>query len=107
MNQREEYNRHRIFTCNELNISVNQYNWFRRLANKLQLKYIRSCNGYTQPFFEKQDEEREVIWCHQIGKKAEALKLFVYHQTDPRGASLYLAKYRINDENYHNAHCIY
>lgn len=105
--QREQYNIDRERACTALGITVNQYNWFRRLGNELNLKYTRSCNGYTQPFFEEQDDKREELWTKQAVDKANKLKLHVYFETDPRGAPLYLDTKPMDQTNYNYGHCIY
>jgi hypothetical protein len=106
MNQKEEYNRHRIFTCNELNITKNQYNYIRRVAKKINQMDCNSCNGdidnrlYDKLFLTTYSALEDYI--KKINKD-----LYIYHQSDPRGASLYLAKHRIDGETYHHAQCIY
>lgn len=103
--QREYYNHDRKLVCEALNITVNQYNAFRRIGSALHAIYENDCNGLysdeeeynknTAPLYEKAD------------KMAKDLGLFIYYQTDPRGATIYLDTKEIPDNNYNRAHCIY
>lgn len=50
------------------------------------------------------DEERLMQEASSI---AEAVGLKAYHQSDPRGCSLYLIDETMNDTNYHNGMPVY
>jgi hypothetical protein len=59
-----------------------------------------SCNGYYSERAEKAAETRE----SNLEKRAESIaqkyNLHAYHQSDPRGWSLYLITPEMNDSNY-------
>lgn len=106
--EREYYNSYRQSVCERLSITEAQYNWFRRMGDKLHMLYERQCNGYTQKFFEEQDGKREEYWNKQINDKAIKLGLFVYYQSDPRGATIYLSETdNMTPSNYNNGVCVY
>lgn len=96
--ERERYNEDREKACNRLNLTRREYNWFRLRGEELRKIYENNCNG---------KEENTCFAETEIEKKAEELKLFVYFQTDPRGASLYLDIKPIPNNNYTQAVCIY
>jgi len=103
--ERQRYNEDRAITCKRLGITKNQYNWFRREAEKLHKLYEDNCNG----IFESESQyikDTEAIE-NKIMVKAGGLKLYQYFQTDPRGASLYLDTKAIPENNYTQAVCIY
>lgn len=103
--EREHYNKDREIICNRLGITKNQYNWFRRKGQELHRIYEDNCNGAIQTdeqyFALTEPIEKQVI------EKAKSLGLFAYFQTDPRGATIYLDKKPIPENNYNQAHCIY
>ena len=103
--EREYYNIQRDRTCERLSITKNQYNWLRRKSEELHKVYENNCNGlYEQEYdYIREARAKEGV----IHKKALDLCLFDYFQTDPRGATLYLDKDPIPDNNYTNACCIY
>jgi hypothetical protein len=103
--EREFYNVQRENTCQRLGITKNQYNWFRREGNKLHKVYEDYCNGIIEAQEEYEDTTTRFEDC--INKKALSLKLYIYFQTDPRGATIYLDKQPIQDNAYTNASCIY
>lgn len=103
--EREYYNLQRQTTCESLGITKSQYNWFRRNGEKLHRIYENECNG----LYESEEaynlarswvEEETDTKCQQLG-------LYVYYQTDPRGATIYLDAKPIPRNNYTTAHCIY
>ena len=103
--ERERYNHDREITCQRLNITENKYNWLRRKGQELHKIYEDNCNGVIQTDEEyyKQTEpiEKEVnVYCKNLG-------LFVYFQTDPRSATIYVDTKPIPDDNYNQAQCIY
>jgi hypothetical protein len=103
--ERADYNRDRAIKCKELNITENQYNWLRRKGEELRRIYTAACNGeidYGQEYERAVNPlEKSVI------KYAGKLGLFVYFQTDPRGATIYADIKPIPEANYNRAHCIY
>lgn len=104
--QREQYNHNRKITCDRLGITKNTYNYFRRLGEQLHKIYEDSCNGVIDT-----EEEYEIATspiCAQIDSMARDLDLYVFYQTDPRGATIYLSKNEISEDSYNiDAECIY
>lgn len=102
--ERESYNIHRDNVCENLGITKNQYNWFRRKGEILHQMYEFNCNGdFTE---ERYDEVTKPMY-EDIDRKASSLGLFIYYQTDPRGATIYADRKPIPDNAYTNACCIY
>ena len=103
--ERQHYNKDREITCKRLGITENQYNWLRRKGEELHKIYEDNCNGVIQT-----DDEyfalTEVIE-KQVKEYIKPLGLHVYFQTDPRGATVYVDKEPIPENNYNQAHCIY
>lgn len=95
--ERNEYNIQRAKECALLGIQKNQYNSFRLLGEKLRNLYVMNCNGeINEEDYESKTQELYV----KADKKAADLGLFIYYQTDPRGASLYLSTDPMTDSNY-------
>lgn len=102
--ERERYNLIRQRISDDLNITINQFNWFRRKANELNQVYVNGCNGeYPEEEYNATVEPLE----QAILNKATKAGLNVYFQRDPRGASLYLDTQPIPANNYTKAKCIY
>lgn len=99
--ERKYYNIHREKTCKALNITKYQYNYLRRKGEALRKVYVDHCNGDFSL------ENNETILEKEILNKACDLKLYLYLQTDPRGATIYLDKKPIPENNYTQAYCIY
>jgi len=102
---RAYYNECRDRACNRLGITENQYNWFRREGEKLRKVYENNCNGLYDTDFAYEMAEGETL--NKIVEKATALRLELFFQTDPRGATIYLDTKEIPDNNYTQAVCIY
>jgi len=103
--ERDMYNKDRNIICACLGITVNQYNWFRRMGEKLHKIYENDCNGLYE------SEDIALVLAEEIMQpttlKANKLGLDIYYQTDPRGATIYLDTKPIAKNAYNNAHCIY
>jgi len=103
--ERERYNQDRVRVCERLGITINQYNWLRRKGEALRKVYEDSCNGviaedaYDLLTTSIEDNVKEYI--------SGGEKYFVYFQTDPRGATIYLDTKPIPENNYAQAVCIY
>lgn len=104
--QRDQYNHDRDITCERLGITVNQYNWFRRIGNDLHKWYEESCNGTVEDALYEQSTD---TLYEKADKKAKELGLHIFYQTDPRGATIYLSHDKIEDNNYNRfgSECIY
>ena len=97
--ERESYNQDRDRACERLGITKNQYNWFRLRGIELHKIYENECNGIE-------------VDSHLEGDIITAIRsrlngLYLYIQTDPRGASIYLDTKAIPNNNYTQAVCIY
>jgi hypothetical protein len=96
--ERDQHNKSRDLTCKELNISKNDYNWFRRKGHLLHKVYEDNCNGViTEQEYEK---TTSFLYAH-TDRKAQDMDLYIYYQTDPRGGTIYLSKDKeMNQTNY-------
>jgi len=101
--EREYYNVRRKNVCDRIGINENQYNWLRRKGEELHRLYVADCNGEACPVQEAIEQDLY----KKIDKYIKPLNLLIYYQTDPRGATIYLDKEPIPDNNYTQAHCIY
>ncbi len=103
--ERGAYNKDRQKVCELLGITKNQYNAFRRIGSALKTAYEQNCNGVFQTEQEYLDiiaplEAKAVSMAGKVG-------LYVYFQTDPRGATIYLDTKPIPKDNYTSGRCIY
>ena len=110
--EKEYYNEQRQRACDKLGITKNDYNWFRRHGERLHRLYEFQCNGVDDNGFSSEKTvARWDKWELELEKKIDikrfALGLYVYLQTDPRGATVYLDKQPIPENNYTQAVCIY
>ncbi len=104
--ERNYYNIHRDNACEKLNITVNQYNWFRRFGDRLHKILENDCNGvYT----EEESQTLMNVADGEIGNyiRANKLNLYSFFQTDPRGATIYLDTKPIERNRYTDTFCIY
>lgn len=104
--EREHYNKDREITCKRLNITENQYNWLRRKGQALHKIYEDNCNGIIQ------DDDTYFALTGVIENQIKEYLghigiFFVYFQTDPRGATIYVDTKPIPENNYNQAECIY
>jgi len=106
--ERAVYNQDRERACKRLGISKNQYNWFRREGEKLHRLYEQDCNGELNLNYDNGEYDNFMKpYYRMVEAKALILGLFVYFQTDPRGATIYLDTVKIPENNYTQAVCIY
>jgi len=109
--ERERYNEDRERACKRLGITRNQYNWLRRKGEEYRLACEENCNGtYTEQQYEVRTKCLENGIYHYLLKQELNTKkhqMFVYFQTDPRGATIYLDTKEIPSNNYTQAVCIY
>src|SRR3990167_4154324 len=69
------------------------------ISRKLNAIGVRGCNGRSDSQ-EKRDQTTEDRLTHRATRLAESIGLRFYHQTDPRGCSVYLIDRNMNDSNY-------
>jgi hypothetical protein len=111
--QREEYNIHRANACEGLKITGSKYNWFRRYGQTLHKIYENQCNGYQNDYGKEDqkeaaaDEREEQVINDALQAEAQNLGLFLFLQTDPRGATVYLNTEAMTPSNYNQGYCIY
>jgi|GEM_PF-6466094 len=103
--EREQYNQYRQAVCERLGITKNQFNWFRRIGENIRFLHEGYCNGLVSN--EAVHEIQLAEWYGKANKKANSLKLYIFYQTDPRGATIYLDDKPIPSNNYTIASCIY
>ena len=102
--EREGYNKSRQRACDVLGITINRYNAYRRLGAELHKIYENNCNGeLTEAAYEAAVTPLYVA----TERMAAQDGLHIFFQTDPRGATVYLDKKEIPDNNYTQAKCIY
>ena len=102
---REEYNIRRQNICNMLGITKNRYNAYRRIGDALRKIYENNCNGLYET--ESHYELACLPYEQAAGGMARKDGLHIYYQTDPRGATIYLDKIEIPNNNYTKAYVIY
>lgn len=101
--QRESYNLDREIKCQRLEISKNDYNWFRRVGEELHKYYEFDCNGvdnFGNEWTEEKSQEAEGKLQEKAISKATKLGLDIYFQTDPRGGTIYLSKELMTQSTY-------
>lgn len=103
--EREQYNIDRVRTCERLGIRELDYNAFRRIGQSLHKIYEMDCNG---EFKNEPDYEEAVNDYYKAGNNlAKRLNLHIFYQTDPRGATIYLSKEPIPENNYTISSLVY
>ena len=102
--ERNEYNEQREKVCKSLMITKNNYNWLRRKGEGLHKLYEDNCNGDIGEA--SYEVETKTIY-DLVNEYITSIKLYVYYQTDPRGATIYLDKEPIPENNYTRAICIW
>ncbi len=115
--EREEYNKRREHIGKEYGINKNEYNRLRRTAHALSDADTNYANGtqgnrnhYSEPKYHGNKILNEYTEKHHkkdtnaaFSKSQALLKkkgIHAFHQTDPRGASLYIGKKRIHRDRY-------
>ena len=84
-------------TIEEQSATINVYNRLKPIAKKLSNLDIKSCNGDITD--EKYDLQADKLMTQADGL-AEQIDLIAYHQSDPRGCSLYLIDSTMDDSTY-------
>lgn len=112
--QQERYQQDIRITCERLNIAYSDYVMFRNYGNRIHRLYENECNGFQDANFnwdteaEKENGKKIDQWVRLAKKKAQGLGLYIFFQTDPRGATIYLSKNPIPENSYNtSAECIY
>lgn len=99
--------------CEKLGITEGQWSYIKRISTTLGYLYANECNGFSDDAgnwderANKRNEARIARWESYAIAFAKRNKLHIYLQTDPRGASIYLDKKPIPQNNYSRAICVY
>jgi len=64
-----------------------------------------ACNGEVSDSGEYENLVNPIY--DKIGEYVKKLGLYIYYQTDPRGATIYVDKNRIPENDYTRAYCVY
>ncbi len=104
--EREEYNEYRTSVCEKLGINKTQYNRLRQYQNKMHQLDENNCNGDITE--EEYTREINLVYGNIENYLLKINKgLSFFHQSDPRGVSLYIDTKTIQRNNYTTANCIY
>ena len=94
-----------------VSLVINVYKRLLPVSRQLNLIGIRQCNGYASTDWgrkqETRDSKKETKLLNRAISLADELGLQAYHQTDPRGVSLYLITNEMDSTNYNNGIAIY
>jgi hypothetical protein len=102
--QKEYYQAYKQKVMDSLDMSEDIFNMFRLNGLKLNKIYTDYCNG---DITEKEEDKLEYPIYTKLKSVCQLLGYFIYYQTDPRGATIYLDTKPIPDNNYNSAYCIY
>lgn len=120
-NEKADYNTHRDHVTDHLGIDKNAYNAYRRHGQALHRADENSANGtrngespryegsklvngYTEEHYDKETKPIHA----KLKEMTKTHGLHYYHQSDPRGATLHLAKEKLDSNNYSSkGHAIY
>ena len=102
--EKEAYKIYKAKVQENLGITDSTFQIFRRYGKKLNKIYCDACNGDISD--KEYNDKTEQIY-YNTNSIAQALELYIYYQTDPRGATIYLDRKPIPENNYNIAQCIY
>src|SRR5450830_151101 len=88
---------------NTLALFIDAIEQLRKLAKKLRARYEWLCDNEPKTATEDGEDINVEQWQAQADKIAANVGLYVYHQTDCRGASIYVSFSPIPDNNYTHA----
>jgi hypothetical protein len=98
-------------TINQASLVINVYKRLLPVARQLNIIGVRQCNGYADTDWgrkqEARDNRKEANLLNKAISLADEIGLQAYHQTDPRGVSLYLITNEMDSSNYSNGIAIY
>jgi hypothetical protein len=108
------YNEQRKQRSSEkLGITRSQYTYILRIGSILRQLYENDCNGfqtwdYKEDIHAQDRNNRRIVKYELIAQKfATNNKLHLHLQGDCRGATIYLSKHAIPENNYTIAVCVY
>lgn len=116
--ERAEYNARREGVCERLGITESQYNYFRRIGENLHRIDEWYCNGTKgdpsrypiEEYAEGQylaDEEAILKKLADYWVRTGDSHMHFYHQSDPRGCSLYISTEPMDASSYDSGSAIY
>ena len=73
----------------------------KKLSRSINRIDCQLCNGFKTEKESSKVEQRRYKLINEAKELAKGLGLYIYHQSDPRGCSLYLIN-KIMDENTYN-----
>lgn len=92
-------------------VVINVYKKLLPVARQLHNIAVRQCNGYANTDWGRKQEQRDITKESNLLNKAISLAsqtgLQIFHQTDPRGVSLYLVTNKMDYTNYSSGIAIY
>lgn len=95
----------------DVSTSINAYKALLPIARKLSNISVRQCNGYADTDWGRKQEARDEKKVSNLLNEAISIAswtgLQIFHQTDPRGCSLYLVTNEMDYTNYSNGIAIY
>lgn len=96
---------------NNVSRVINVYKRLLPVARQLNNIGVRQCNGYANTDWgrkqEARDAKKEANLLNKAISLADEIGLQAFHQTDPRGVSLYLVTNEMDSSNYSNGIAIY
>jgi hypothetical protein len=113
MNQAYYNEQRKIRDCEKLGLKRGQWAYIKGIGNTLRRLYEEECNGFRKTDYTEDTKaaERNLRWQEQYENKARKFAksngLYLYLQTDCRGATIYLDTKEIPENNYNQAVCIY
>lgn len=100
-------------TSEKLGITRNQYTYIMRIGSILRQLYENDCNGFQDyngnedTRATKRNQLKIDRYEHIAYEFAGHNGLYIYLQGDCRGATIYLSKHKIPENNYTISSCIY
>jgi hypothetical protein len=84
-------------TIDEQSATINVYNLLKPIAKKLERFDVKSCNGQISDEAYDRFTDSLMVYANDY---ASQIGLIAYHQSDPRGCSLYLIDKSMDDSTY-------
>ena len=109
--ERAEYNERRKRVAEKMGLKKHEYNYYRRVGQKLHEASENSAMGSSdwrhsnnpKARYEEKEHGKDVASAFKKAssyRKKHGHNVHFYHQTDPRGAALYMGKERMSQKDY-------
>jgi hypothetical protein len=117
--QKEYYKVYKTSIMEKLGLNDIDFQFFKTIGNKLNHIYCLRCNGYigstsiyknnkmVNEYTDKMYKRDTEPLYKKAELRAKLRGLYIFFQTDPRGATIYLSKEPIPENSYTVASCIY